>query len=83
MFGSHSLHGLHGLHDNERIGISFSCISDFKVYMVHLYLSGRILKQSTLLTSQNLFPTQLHPIRTNIQTENDKTIIKDSHKTEV
>ena len=32
MFGLHSLHGLHGLHDNERIGISLSCISDLPCF---------------------------------------------------
>ena len=32
MFGLHSLHGLRGLHDNERIGISLSCISDLPCF---------------------------------------------------
>ena len=32
MFGPHSLHVLQGLHDNERIGISFSCISDLPCF---------------------------------------------------
>ena len=32
MFGLHSLHGLHGLHDNERIGISLSCICDLPCF---------------------------------------------------